>query len=66
MTQSNEYDTEYGGKYTIKKCRSEKTITKEGWQHNRAELQPLNPDYNTIELTEDGEYKTIGIFKCVL
>lgn len=66
LTQSSEYDSEYGGKYTIKRYNSEKTVTDEGWQHSKVELQPLNPDFDTIELNEDGEYRTIGIFKCVL
>ena len=66
LSQSREYDSEYGGKYTIKRYHSEKTVTEEGWQHSKVELQPLNPDFDTIELDEFGEYKTIGIFKCVL
>lgn len=66
LTQSSEYDSEYGGKYTIKRYHSEKTVTEEGWQHSKVELHPLNPDFDPIELDEFGDYKTIGIFKCVL
>lgn len=66
LTQSSEYDSEYGGKYTIKRYHSEKTVTDEGWQHSKVELQPLNPDFDSIELDEFGDYKTIGIFKCIL
>ncbi len=66
LSQSREYDSEYGGKYTIKRYHSEKVVTEEGWQHSKVELQPLNPDFEPIELDEFGEYKTIGIFKCVL
>ena len=66
LSQSREYDSEYGGKYTIKRYHSEKAVTEEGWQHSKIELQPLNPDFEPIELDEFGEYKTIGIFKCVL
>lgn len=66
LSQSREYDTEYGGKYTIKRYHSEKTVTDEGWQHSKVELQPLNPDFDPIELDESGDNKTIGIFKCVL
>ena len=66
LTQSREYDPEYGGRYTIKRYHSEKTVTDEGWQHSKVELQPLNPDFDSIELDEFGDYKTIGIFKCVL
>ncbi len=32
---------------------------------NRSFNKTLNPDFATIELDEYGEYKTIGIFKCV-
>lgn len=66
LSQSREYDSEYGGKYTIKRYHSEKAVTEEGWQHSKVELQPLNPDFDTIELDEFGDYKTIGIFKCIL
>ena len=66
LTQSSEYDDAYGGRYTIKRYHSEKTVTDEGWQHSKVELQPLNPDFYPIELDEFGDYKTIGIFKCVL
>jgi len=66
LTQSNEFDSEYGGKYTIKKYHSEKVVTEEGWQHSKVELIPLNTDFNPIELDEDGDYRTIGILKCIL
>lgn len=66
LTQSSEFDSEYGGKYTIKKYHSEKVVTEEGWQHSKVELIPLNKDFNVIELDEETEYRTIGVFKCVL
>ena len=66
LTQSSEYDSEYGGRYTIKRYQSEKTVTDEGWQHASVQLLPLNKDYEPIELDEFGEYRTIGIFKCTL
>ena len=66
LTQSSEFDTEYGGKYTIKKYRSEKVVTEEGWQHSKVELIPLNKDFDVIELDEETEYRTIGVLKCVL
>ena len=66
LTQSREYDPEYGGKYTIKRYHSEKVVFEEGWQHTKVELRPLNPDFDTVELTEDDDIRTIGIFKCVL
>lgn len=66
LTQSNEFDSEYGGKYTIKKYYSEKRSIEEGWQNVKIELKPLNPEFSPIELDEDGSYRTIGILKCVL
>lgn len=66
LTQSSEYDDAYGGRYTIKRYHSEKIVTDEGWQHAKVELQPLNPDFEPIELDEFGDYRTIGIFKGVL
>ena len=65
LTQCQDFDTDYGGKYTIKKYHSEKRATDESWEHAKIQLVPLNKDYDTIEL--DGEnYRTIGILKCVL
>jgi SOS-response transcriptional repressor LexA len=66
LTESDEKDIDYGGMYTIKKYQSEKLITDEGWQHTKVELKPLNNDYDVIELNENSECRTIGIFKCVL
>ena len=66
LTQCNDYDSEYGGKYTIKKYQSEKIILDEGWSHSSIELVPINPDYDIIRLDDEETYRTIGIFKCTL
>jgi hypothetical protein len=66
LTQCQDNDPEYGGRYTIKKYSSEKDITDEGWLHSRVELKPLNNDYQVIELDAEREYKTVGILKCVI
>lgn len=66
LSQSSEYDDAYGGRYTIKRYYSEKTVTDEGWQHAKVELQPLNPDFEPIVIDENDDVRTIGIFKCVL
>ena len=65
LTQCRNNDPDYGGRYTIKKYHSEKAVTEEGWQHTKVVLKPLNNDYDVIEL-EGEDYKTIGVFKCVL
>ncbi len=66
LTQSSEFDSDYGSKYTIKKYHSEKVVTEEGWRHSKVELIPLNKDFDVIKLDEETEYRTIGILKCVL
>lgn len=68
LTQSSDYDPDYDGKYTIKRYHSEKLISDDNWQHTKIHLLPLNPEYNPIELTSDdeGEYRTVGVFKAVL
>lgn len=66
LTQCRDDDSDYGGKYTIKKYHSTKRQTENGWEHSNIELIPLNKDYTTIELDAESEYRTIGILKCVL
>ena len=68
LTQCSDYDPDYCSKYTIKRYHSEKLISDDNWQHTKIHLLPLNPEYNLIELTSDdeGEYRTIGVFKAVL
>ena len=66
LTQTNAIDADYGAEYTIKQYHSEKSQTEEGWQHSKVELIPLNKEYDTIELSEDADYRTVGVLKCVL
>lgn len=66
LTQTNAIDAEYGAEYTIKQYRSEKTQSEDGWQHSKVELVPLNKSYDTIELSENVEYRTVGVLRCVL
>ena len=63
LTQCVDVDLDYGERYTIKRYYSEKT---DSAYNNRIELRPLNSDYETIVLQPDNDYRTIGIFKCVL
>ena len=48
-------DPESGQRFTVKRYRSEKTEDDSGWRHVRILLEPANPDFTTIELTEDDE-----------
>ena len=70
LSQVSEYYEKYGGKYTIKKYHSEKTMDEDGMEMRRKiELLPLNSDgFTPIEILEDSEenFSTIGILKFVL
>ena len=66
LTECSEKDLDYGGMYTIKKYQSGKLVTEEGWQHTKVELVPLNKNYRTIELDDETNYRTIGVFKCLI
>ncbi len=61
-------DPEDGGRYTIKKYHSTKTANEDGWGHAIVELQPLNPERQSIRLTADDtvDLRVIGEFVKVL
>jgi SOS-response transcriptional repressor LexA len=54
-----------GGEFTIKRYRSEKTVSEEGWGHRRIRLEPLNPEFEAWDL-EEGEFSVLGEFVAVL
>jgi len=41
---------ENGGRFTVKKYHSEKTVTADGWRHSAIQLLPLNPAHEPIAL----------------
>ena len=41
---------ENGGRFTVKKYHSEKTVAADGWRHDRIQLLPLNPASEPITL----------------
>jgi superfamily II DNA or RNA helicase/diadenosine tetraphosphate (Ap4A) HIT family hydrolase len=43
-------DPENGGRFTVKNYRSVKTVSEEGWRHEKIELFPLNPEYEPISV----------------
>jgi SOS-response transcriptional repressor LexA len=63
LTQCIDVDQDYGERYTIKRYYCEMAA---GGYNNWIELRPLNSDYDIIVLQPDKDYRTIGIFKCVL
>ena len=61
-------DPENGGRYTVKRYHSTKRTSDEGWQHETIELQPLNPEYPSIQVSaQDAEdLRVIGEFVAVI
>ncbi len=56
---------ENGGRFTVKKYHSEKTVTADGWRHDRIQLLPVNPAFEAIELEpeEAGDLAIVGEFQ---
>jgi SOS-response transcriptional repressor LexA len=53
--------------YTVKRYKSEKTVTEEGFRQTRIRLESLNPDYPSWDLdTEEEKYQVIAEFVRVL
>lgn len=49
-------DPEHGGRYTIKRYRSEKDKAEDGsWRHVKIILEPFNRDYEPVVLEVDDE-----------
>ncbi len=55
-------DPENGGRFTVKKYHSAKTVADDAWQHDRVELLPLNMEYEPIpvEPHEGAEMMVLG------
>jgi SOS-response transcriptional repressor LexA len=57
------------GRFTDKKYHSEKTVTADGWRHDRIQLLPLNPAFEPItlkpkaadDLTILGEFHSVAV-----
>jgi SOS-response transcriptional repressor LexA len=53
--------------YTVKRYRSEKTVTEEGFTQTRIRLESLNPAYPSWDLDQDEtRYEVVAEFVCVL
>lgn len=53
--------------YTVKRYRSEKSITEEGFAQTRIRLESLNPGYPSWDLDQDEtRYEVVAEFVCVL
>jgi SOS-response transcriptional repressor LexA len=55
---------ENGGRFTVKKYHSEKTVTADGWRHDRIQLLPVNPEFEpiTLEPEDAGDLTIVGEF----
>lgn len=54
-------------RYTVKRYKSEKSRSGEGWQHSRIRLESLNPDYPSWDLDpEEERYRIVAEFVRVL
>jgi len=54
-------------RYTVKRYKSEKVRSEEGWAHTRIRLESLNPEYPSWDLDPDEEkYKILAEFVRVL
>ena len=55
-----------GGQYTVKKYTSEKTQLEDGtWKHASIKLEPLNPDFEAIDLTSVDQDEVMVIAELV-
>jgi SOS-response transcriptional repressor LexA len=63
-----QFDPEDGGRFTVKRYKSSKFPTSDGWTHESVELQPLNPAFNAIQITGDdtADLRVIGEFVSVI
>ena len=46
---------ENGGRFTVKKYHSEKSVTADGWRHDRIQLLPVNPAFEPIEIERENK-----------
>ena len=61
-------DPDTGGAFAVKRYRSEKRKTADGWEHAKVTLSPTNPDYEPIVLTDEGtnQVQVVAEFLTVL
>jgi len=63
-------DPESGGQYTVKRYRSSKTLTEDGWTHATITLWPESGDRSfvpiSVSIADEGEFKVIGELAAVL
>jgi ATP-dependent helicase YprA (DUF1998 family)/SOS-response transcriptional repressor LexA len=58
-------DPETGGRYTVKKYESKKSVDEEGWKHEEIRLLPLNSAYQPIVIKAEQEDEVVIIAELV-
>jgi SOS-response transcriptional repressor LexA len=61
--------SENGGRFTVKKYHSEKTVSADGWRHDRIQLLPVNPAFELIEINPEDSGDLIvvgGLIQCMV
>ena len=71
VVESQEFgDPDLGGRFTIKRYRSEKVTAAAGWRHDRVILSPESSDRNfeaiTLFADRDLEFRVVAEFLMVL
>jgi SOS-response transcriptional repressor LexA len=60
-------ETSGNHRYTVKRYRSQKVASEEGWRHERIRLESLNPEYPSWDLDPDEEkYRILAEFVRVI
>jgi superfamily II DNA or RNA helicase/diadenosine tetraphosphate (Ap4A) HIT family hydrolase/SOS-response transcriptional repressor LexA len=59
---------EHGGRFAVKKYHSDKTVTADGWRHDRIQLLPVNPAFEPIEIEPEaaGDLMVVGQYLQVI
>ena len=58
-------DPDTDQRFTVKRYRSEKTADEYGWRHVSIVLEPINPEFQPIELTTEDEYAVAVVAELV-
>lgn len=69
LVQCNTHlDPEDGGRYTVKRYHSVKSANEDGWEHHAIELQPLNPQFQVINVAphDASSVRVVGEFVATL
>jgi hypothetical protein len=59
---------ENGGRFTVKKYHSTKTVTADGWRHTSLQLLPVNPAFEPIEIEPENadDLLMVGEFTLII